>query len=468
VGLNFDPVGGGQFKLALQQIMELERQPVKILEKKKTNEDAKLKLFQEFKNKFSGLDRSLEELSNFKNFRELKAELGDGASMMSVTIDKDKASTGSYTMKINQLAQRSSILSNKFTKPVKNSLGVGFVVMQLRNGDKKEIFVDGEHSSLEGIADLINRTEDAPVRASVIQDMSDLEKPYRLIISAKEDGWDDAIDFPDFYFVDGDEDFYIDEVHEGDNALIDVDGFPIEAHSNQVSEFLKGVNVKFNQANPDKPFTLTIREDFEKITGRVKGLIDQVNSILDFINKQNQIDEKSDTRSTFAGDSSLQLIEYRLRNIFHEGFPAGDPDTEKFKYVLLNELGIQFDKTGKVGLNDQKFQKVLESDFDLVAEAFTGNFGFARQLREVIQGYTRTGDGALGIREAGLRSRIKNIDMQIEAKMGRIEQKEKMLSDKFARLQGTLSSLQRQGAALSASMPSGGAGGNLVSQLLGG
>jgi hypothetical protein len=39
--------------------------------------------------------------------------------------------------------------------------------------------------------------------------------------------------------------------------------------------------------------------------------------------------------------------------------------------------------------------------------------------------------------------------------------------DQFARLEGTLSAMQRQGQALSAAMPTGG-GGNLVAQLLGG
>ena len=299
-----------------------------------------------------------------------------------------------------------------------------------------------------------------------MQDRSDGDKPWRLMISAKQEGFDDAVTFPEFYFLDGNQDFYVDQNHEGDNALMEMDGFAIEAKNNQVSDFLDGVNVTLKQANPDKPFTLTIREDYEKISGKIKGLTDQVNSILEFINKQNSVDEKSDTKATYAGDSGLQLIEYRFRNLFHEGFPAGDEAKGTFRFVMLNELGLNFDKTGKIVFSQEKFQKALESDFEGVSESIAGRFGFAAQLRKVMQGYTQSGDGVLGMREQAQRSRIKNIDMQIEAKEGRYQQKEKSLTDQFARLEASLGSMQRQQQALTATL-GGGGGGNLVSQLLG-
>ena len=93
MGLRFDPVGGGQFKQAVQQLIEAESQPIKTLEKRKVKEDSRLKLFQEFKSKFTGLDKTITEVASFKKFRELKVDLGDGASLMNVTLDKEKADT---------------------------------------------------------------------------------------------------------------------------------------------------------------------------------------------------------------------------------------------------------------------------------------------------------------------------------------------------------------------------------------
>ena len=71
--------------------MEAESQPVKALQVRKEREESRLKLFQEFKGKFAGVTKALADVSDFRKFRELKVDLGDGASQVSVTVDKEKA-----------------------------------------------------------------------------------------------------------------------------------------------------------------------------------------------------------------------------------------------------------------------------------------------------------------------------------------------------------------------------------------
>jgi flagellar capping protein FliD len=202
------------------------------------------------------------------------------------------------------------------------------------------------------------------------------------------------------------------------------------------------------------------------MAGKVKGLVEEVNKVLEFIVKQNTIDEKSDTRSTFAGDVSLQTIEYKLRNLVHEGFPVGDLDKGNIRGVYLNQLGVEFEKSGLLAFKEEKFQKALEKDFDGVTQAISGPLGFATQINQIFGSLRGTG-GVFSNRETSMRARIKDIDNQIENKTKRIEQRQQSLTEQFARLEGTLSGMQRQGQALSAAMPSGG-GGNLVAQLLGG
>src|SRR5690348_2271569 len=111
--------------------MEAERQPVKAMESRKAIQDAKLKLFQEFKGKFNGLDKALNELSTFHSFTELKADLGDGNSLVGVTLDKDKAQPGTYSLQIDQLAEKSSMITNGFKDPNEQVLGIGYLVVDL-------------------------------------------------------------------------------------------------------------------------------------------------------------------------------------------------------------------------------------------------------------------------------------------------------------------------------------------------
>ncbi len=466
MGLKFDPMGGGQLKEALNKIIEIERQPIQKLEQRKAIEQAKYDLFKQFKTKFSDFTAALNEISDPKKFKELKADAGDGANLVEVKLDKNTAKTGTYNLSVEQIAKHTSVITNGFSSPDEPVIGMGFIVMQKLNGDDGEVFIDEGESSLRTMANIINSEKDCAVKATLIQDYADYEKPWKLLITAKEEGFDQQIDFPHFYFLDGDEDFWVDDDHEADNAALTIDGFDIEAKTNNIADFLEGVHLRIRDADPDKVFTLSITEDKEKITEKVKKVVDQVNGVLEFINKQNAIDESTDTRSTFAGDTGLQIIEYRLRNVLHEGYPIGDPDSKDFKWVWGNQLGIQFQRSGLLGFDAEKFKTAMEKDYDLIEEAIAGPYGFAAQMNKVIQGYTRSYDGLITMRDKVMQERIKQFDTQIANKERQIEKKTEALTGRFSRLQGALNTLKGQQQYLNASLGSQG-GGSSVSQLLG-
>ncbi len=467
MGLRFD-ASGGQLNAALKTAIEAERQPIKQLQARKGKEEARMKLFQEFKGKFSNFDRTLGEFTDFNKFKEFKTDLGDGAANMAVTIDKEKAQPGSYEIEVVSLAKRSSIISNGFKDPKEPNLGVGYVVVYGPEGDKEEIYIGGKNSSISGIATAINEKANSSVKATVVKDSTDPDNPWRLIVSAKKDGIIGEVEFPEFYFLDGKKDLRIEKDNEAANAVLKVNGFEIEADGNKIPDFLNGVNLDLKQAKEGQAFTLTISEDTAKMAGKVKGLVDQINGILEFITKQNTVDDKTDTSAGFTGDTSLQSIEFRIRNLMHEGFPVWDnpqdPDTPRM--VFLNQMGVSFEKTGQLSFKEEAFNKSIAKDFNGVAQAISGEYGFASQVRSVMANYTRPGNGLLAGREQSLRNRITRIDRDIENKERNVTRKTESLTQQFSRMQSSLANMQQQQQQLQASL--GGGGGNLISQLMGG
>jgi flagellar hook-associated protein 2 len=459
-------MGGGQFKQALNAIIEAEKQPIKSLEKRKESESSRLKLFGDFKGKFSALQGSLDSMMGFNKFKELKAELGDGNQFMSVTVDKEKANVGSWEVEVKELAERSSMISNGFSDPSKKILGLGYINFELPDGKTEQVYVTQDDASLYGIATKINANSRGSVKATVLKDVTDSEKPYRLVLTAKKDGAENEVKFPQLYFVDGQEDFHIDQDKGAKNALLSVDGFEVELPSNEVPDFLQGVGVQLRQAKPGQKFTMSVTADNAKVADKVKRLVEGMNGVLDFINKQNQVNESTDTKSTFAGDTSLQNIEFRLRNLMHEGFGAHIGNEDAFRVVHLSELGIEFDKKGVITFKEERFQKALESDFEGVADVVSGERGLVAQLKAVIEGFSNSATGVMAARERGIQSRIKQIDDSIATKQRSIEKKTESLTAQFSRLQSSLSDMQKQQSYLSATL--GGGGGNPVSQLLGG
>lgn len=466
MGLRFD-ASGGQMNQALKAIMDAERQPIKVLEARKGKEEQRMKLFQEFKGKFANFDKTLSEFSDFNKFKEYKVDLGDGANNLAVTIEKDKVQPGSYDIEIASLAKRSSIISNGFEDPDETNLGVGYIVAHNAKGDKEEIYIDSKSASLNGIAAAINRKSDSSVKATVIKDSSNPDDPWRLIISAKKDGLEDEVEFPQFYFLDGGRDLEVKQNNEARNAVLKVDGFEVESSGNKIPNFLTGVNLDLKQAKEGQAFTVTISEDITKMAGKMKGLVDQVNGILEFINKQNSVDDKTDTSAGFTGDTSLQTIEYRIRNLMHEGFPAWEnaEDNAKPRMVFLNQMGITFEKNGSLAFSEEKFTKAVQTDFNGVSQAISGEYGFATQIRTVMANYTRPGNGLLATRENSIKGRITRIDKDIEAKERLVQRKGESLTQQFSRMQSTMQNMQSQQQYLQASM---GGGGNPIAQLMGG
>ena len=467
MGLRFDPMGGGQFQQAINGIIEAEKQPIKTLETRKAREDARLKLFQEFKSKFSAIEKSLSEISSFRKLRELKVDLGDGAEFLSVSLDKDKAEVGQYQIEISQLAEKSSAITNGVSNPDQPIFGMGYVSLALEEGDSVDLYVEESSSSLRDIASLINRQSSSPVRAAIIKD--DLpeasDRPWKLILTSKKEGFINRLDTPQFNFPNSQEDLFVEKENEGENSQISIDNFEIETERNDVKDFLPGVNLHLKQAAPDHPFQLTITEDFQKIAAKVKGAIEQINQVLQFIYKQNAIDSKSDTSTTFAGDSTLQSIEYKIRNLVHGTFEATESGDEEPLTLNLSQIGIEFERSGLISFKEDRFIHSLEQDFELISQAITGPDGFANALLGIIRGYNQANEGVLAQKEKGLKSRIKQMDDQIENKSRFIEQRKQNLVNQFSRLESTLGKMQKQQQYLAATLPGAGSS---ISQLIGG
>lgn len=453
---------GGQFSGVVQKMIEAERVPIKALETRRDREQKKADLFGQFKTKVQGLQKSVDDMQTVRRLKEFKATLGDGEKLVEVTLDKEKIEhPGNYMIEVQDVASAHAVISAGQASASDEVFGAGYVVGHGPNGTYD---IQVEQGSLNGIAAAINRDPQAPIQAEVIHDAYDASAPYKLIVKSKKDGINDGV-YPDFYFVGGSQDLWADDAIEAQNGTLLVDGFEIETNGNEVPDFLKGVNLRLKKAAPGEAFLLKIEPDYKKIGAKMNELVDGVNGVLDFINAQNKVDEKSDTTTTFAGDTSLQSIEYRVRNLVHEGFFGGWDENGEPRVVHLGQLGIEFDRQGHVRLNQEKFEAAVTERFDDVAEALSGEKGFVRQIGEVVRGYNRPGDGTIAIRERALRDRIRKIDVDIANKERLTERKVQAVQSQFARMEAAMANLQRQQAYVGATLGVVGGG---VNQLLGG
>jgi len=435
----------------VQKLVEAEREPIKKLEVRKKEEESKLKLAQEVNTKVSDVSSSIKDLLRFRTFRDLKAS-NPRPEIMDVTVDKLVAEPGAYQIEVKQLAGQSSMMSNAFEDPDDTQIGAGYFSYELPNGDTKEVYISPENSTLRGIAETINAQRDLDLNAIVVNDGVGEDECWRLIVNHKKTGEVNDAEFPSFYFVDGDEDFYLEQERMAQNSVVSVNGFNVEFEGNKVSTLLPGVVLDLKEAMPGKEFTLKIEEDSQSIKGKVEAVVQKLNEVLQFVQNQNKIDKDTNTRVTLGGDITLQTLEYKIRQL------VITPIQTEYGGVRFADLGVQFNRQGLLDFKQEKLDHILAANFDAVSQYFVGmedgGDGFARRLDEACRTMTRD-SGVVNSRVEGIKARIKDIDQQIERKERHIEKTAEILKNKFAQLESNMAKLRGQQNQVAAALGGG-------------
>lgn len=450
--ISLGSMASGLPKDLVQRLVEAEREPIRKLEMRKKDEEGRLKLVQDLSSRVNDIASSLKDLTRFRSFRDLMA-VNSKPEIMDVSVDKNTAEPGSYQIEVMQLAGQSSMMSNGFPDPDDTQVGAGYFAYDLPSGETKEVYIDPDNSTLQGIARAINAQRDLDLNAIVVDDGTGSESPWRLIINHKATGEVNDAEFPDFYFVDGDEDFYLDQERMAQNSKIRVNGFEVEFEGNKVTTLLPGVTLDLKDAAPGKEFTLKIQEDTKSIRGKVEAMVQKLNEVLSFIQNQNKLDKDSNTRNTLGGDVTLQTLEYKVRSL------VTTPLNTEFGPVRMQDLGVVFNRGGTLDFNGDKFEKTISENFGAVSQFFVGledaGDGFASRMENTVRGMTRD-EGVVHSRMDGIRRRIRDIDRQIEMKERQIEKTEQNLKEKFAKLEGTIANLKAQQASVAGALGGGG------------
>lgn len=432
----------------VDQIMEAERIPVKNMEQKKVKQEDTLKLVTDLEAKVGDITKNISELMGTKGFTDNKLISGD-PNVIEGTVDPQAVVNGEYGIEVIQLAQKPSAISNGFPDRDHTELGVGYIKFETPEGTK-EVYISGSNSTLDGAAAQINAAN-VGLRATVIQDRKEKENPYRLIVSGLATGDDQQVNFPNIYLLDGDQDMYFDETRPAQNAKIKMDGFEIELPSNTVDDIIPGVTLNLKQSAPGREIRISVKENLEVISGKIKSFVDAYNEALSFIQNQHKLQKSSDGKQKLGplgGDSLVRSVESTLRKaILTPQYGVESPITR------IAELGIEFNRNGTLNFNQDKFNKTLNSNPAGVAAFLRGDgfqTGFIPTLKREISNIMAAPFGVIGNRKKGIQDKIDQINKRIDDKERQLGKKEESLRAKFANLEQKMSQLQSQGGAFAA------------------
>lgn len=444
--------GNPQLQKAMNKLVQAEQKSIDKVDKKLSLEDNKLKLVKDFKGKATEARDAATPFKNPKDFRELIGSSSDPAVIQVSNVDKNIAEIGSYDIEVVQLATSNSISTYGFPNKDKSEVGVGYISFETGTGETKEVYINSENNTLEGVAQAINSAK-AGVKAYCVNDGSDSDEPWRLIITGEKTGWKNDITWPEFNMLDGDLDLDIDRSREAQSAIIKFNGEPLMMDENKVKEFLPGVTMDLKRAQVGQVIKVEIKPDYEKIEGKAKNMVEKINGLLTFIQNQNKLDAHSHTDPTKAlgGDVMLHSLESRIRSILQSSVD----DMSDAQISKLRDLGIGFNRGGTLDYDAKKFQGALETNFDQVVDFFVGDrvmSGLANQLVAAMDGIARRGDGMASIREAGIEKKIETLNRDKEKATTKAEARIERTKISLAKVESAIAKMQNMN-------PAGGAAG---------
>lgn len=447
-GIRITGMASGLPPNIVEQIMDAERIPVKNMETQKAKQEDRLKLVTDLETKVTEITKTLGELTGAGGFLDKKLTSGD-PNVVDGVVDPNSAIPGEYQIEVIQLAQKPAAISNGFPDKNETQMGVGYIKFETPEGTK-EVYINGGSSTLEGVASQINKAG-VGLRAQVVEDRKDPENPYRLIVSGLKTGDNEAVEFPTIYMLDGDQDMYFDKSLPSQNAKIKVDGFEIEVPENQIKDLVPGVTLDLKAAAPGRPIRLTVKENLEVITGKVKSFVDAYNAALGFIQNQNKLnggDGKNPRLGPLGGDSLLRSVENSLRRIILNPQLGVQSPVQR-----IGELGIEFNRNGTLEFNQNRFNSAVAANPQGVAAFLRGDgfaSGFVPTLKREIGNLTNGSFGILSNRKKGLNDKVKQFNERIENKERQLVKKEENLRKKFSDLETKMSALNQQGNAFQA------------------
>ena len=418
------------FGLVLNAIMQQERAPLTAVETQKTALQAQNSAFSTFATRLGALESAVAALAGDDSLNKVAASSSDEEA---VGISTGSASvSGRYEVVVSSLARAQVTMSQSSYSSLDSVIATsGVVTLAQFSQPPIDIPITGA-MTLEDLAEAINQQPDSPVSASVVQ-VSPGE--YRLVLTGRSTGTDNgftvSLSTPlaggeglTFVDTDGDGssgDDAADNVQAASNATLTVNQIPITSATNQLSDVIPGVTLNLKRADPASTIAVDVEQDHADTVAKVEAFATAYNDLVKFINEQ--MPSVASGRPGIGRDPMVRGLRDALRFTIM-GAEGG-------ALSRLPEVGITFDRTGKMVIEKDRLTEALETSVTDVQALFAGpNGGGGRfgALESLISGYTTAGGLIADVRDriddqvSRLNERLTTLESQLAVRRAALQQ----------------------------------------------
>ncbi len=209
-------------------------------------------------------------------------------------------------------------------------------------------------------------------------------------------------------------------------------GLKLTNSSNTFEGMIEGVDITVNKAQStgDTPISLGIGSDKEGTKEQIDQFIEAYNTLVSTLDEHTQIGNEAKARGALASDPTLRSIENQLTSLVR-GEHGG---------MHLREIGITLDRSGKMALDQEKFDAAQQSNSAALEAMFNGEGALLDSLDDMMAPFLKYSTGTFNSRKEALQS---NLD-RIEDKQATLERKYEMSYDRYLKQFTQMNTLMNQ------------------------
>ncbi len=446
--ITFSGFNSIDFNAVLNAVMTQERTPLTRLETQKKTLETQNTAFATLATKLAALDTAATALKDRQSLGLLKAtssDAGVGVSTTSGTV------TGTYAVVVNELARSQVTASQSTYGSLTSVVATGGTFTLTGNGDTPVNIAITGSTTLEGLATAINANVDSPATASVVQTAPG---SYKLVLNGKDTGAANSFTVSNTLtgglgvaFIDTDADGVsgdsaLDNSQVAIDAAFTVNGLPITSSSNTVTDVVAGVTLSLNRRDPATTVTVGVTRDNDKSKDLVKKFATAYNDIVTFAKDQSTAAIAG--KASIGRDPLLRGLREGLRQASLAQYGGGTA-------TRLAEIGLGFDISGKMVLDDAVFDNVMRQSptaIQTLLSGTAGNGGAFGAMSALIDGYT-DGGGLVATARQRIDAQVSSISKRLDTMEANLALRRASLQREYTAADLAMTRLNAQSSSLS-------------------
>lgn len=376
----------------ITKLMQVEQAPLTRLQNQKATLQAKDYAVKDLQDRLVSLQTLL---GNLRDSQDVRASTVTSSQSSVVTATAgSQATEGLHSLEVNRLASAQRQV-HAGAAAATTLVGAG-TFNYTYDGVTRNIVTTSE-TTLQQFRDLINNDPSNPgVAANLLQYDAGDGLAFHLVLSGRQTGDDYGVTINDAQTTLNGSGGTIDfrqasftVTQQAQNAQVRIDGYPgtdwIESKSNTLNELVPGLTITLQTPGSSN---LTVARSTSQLSSNMDNLVSVYNGLVDKLKTYTGYDSEKKTSGLLQGDQGLRSLLGQIRQAMTQaaGFAEGED------YRLSADLGLEFDKDGKMKLDTTKLETALSTDYEQVLAVLGArNTGSSSDAGGYIQ-FTQAGD----------------------------------------------------------------------------